>query len=104
MIVVKVELHSAVTGKVTELARMIIANVGGTSTRGDYRCVSFTGRSKEALDKQVPNRTGSVKNYPRLSLHVWHLVSRALTSMGYAEGGKMDFSLGRNVKLKQDSL
>ena len=38
MIVVRVELHSAITGQVSELARMNIANIGGTQTKGDYHC------------------------------------------------------------------
>lgn len=84
MIVVRVELHSAITGKVTEIARAAICNVGGTRQRGDYRCISFRGRDKESLDKMMPNRTGEVTNYPRLSIHVWHLVARALIAMGYA--------------------
>lgn len=84
MIVVKVELHSAVTGRISELARMHIANVGGTSTKGDYHCETLRGRSKADLDKRVQQRVGNVMNYPRLSIHVWHLVARALVGMGYA--------------------
>lgn len=40
MLVVKVELHSAITGETTEIARMIIHNEGGTKSSGDYgvRC------------------------------------------------------------------
>jgi hypothetical protein len=84
MIVVRVELHSAITGRVSELARMNIANVGGTKTKGDYACETLRGRSKEALDQRVRQRSGSVRDYPRLSIHVWHLVARALVAMGYA--------------------
>ena len=35
MIIVRVELHSARTGEVTELARMHISNIGGTNTLRD---------------------------------------------------------------------
>lgn len=84
MIVVRVELHSAITGQVSELARMNIANVGGTATKGDYHCETLRGRSKADLDKRVQQRVGSVLGYPRLSIHVWHLVARALVAMGYA--------------------
>lgn len=83
MIVVRVELWSAVTGRKTELARMHICNVGGTNTRGDYEAVAFRGRDAETLNKLVPQRCGEVKNYPRLAMHVWTLVGRALKSMGY---------------------
>lgn len=84
MIVVRVELHSVVTGQVSELARMHIANVGGSATKGDYQCETLRGRDKVALDKRVQQRAGKVENYPRLSIHVWHLVARALIAMGYA--------------------
>lgn len=84
MIVVRVELHSAITGQVSELARMNISNVGGTATKGDYHCETLRGRSKADLDKRVQQRAGNVMNYPRLSIHVWHLVARALVGMGYA--------------------
>ena len=85
MIVVRVELHSAITKQVTELARMHIANVGGTHTAGDYRCTALRGRNKAAFDvaPQI-NRHGEIKGYPRLKLHVWHLVARALIAMNYA--------------------
>ena len=88
MIIVRVELHSAVTVRVTELARAHIANIGGTNTRGDYRVATLRGRDKEALDRCVVQRNGEVRNYPRLSIHVWHLVARALIAMGYA--GKVE--------------
>ena len=64
MLVIKVELHSANTGKVTELGRMAIANVGGTNTRGDYR-VHVCRRGSQDITKPV--RTGTVKGFPRLS-------------------------------------
>jgi hypothetical protein len=32
-------------------------------------------------------REGDVKDYPRQSIHVWHLVARALLAMGYAGKG-----------------
>lgn len=85
MIVVRVELHSAISGQVSELARMNIANTGtGSATKGDYRCETLRGRSRADLDKGVQQRAGNVLNYPRLSIHVWHLVARALNNMGYA--------------------
>lgn len=86
MLVVKIEMHSAITGKVSEIGRMNIGNVGGTKTRGDYEVQvlrkqigghwpdSWTSDSKKVA------RTGEVKNYPRLSYNVWRLVARALLS------------------------
>ena len=90
MIVVRVELHSAITGKTTEIGRAVIHNTGGTRERGDYEVRAFKGRDDKPWTRadfnafwQNPLRKGEVKNYPRLSLHVWNLVARALASMGY---------------------
>jgi hypothetical protein len=89
MIVVRVELWSAVNGRVTELARLAIDNQGVSDNmqRGDYRVRTYRGRDKEALDAAMLNnsitRQGKVENHKRLALHVWHLVGKALASMGY---------------------
>ncbi len=78
MIVVKIELHSAITGEVSEIGRTYIDNVGGTQDRGDYR-VRVCRRGNEAIPRN-PARMGAVTNYPRLSYNVWRLVIRALRS------------------------
>jgi len=78
-----VELHSAITRKVTELARMHICNVGGTHTKGDYSVETFCGRDAKALDKRIVQRSGSVQGYSRLAKHVWCLVAEALTAVKY---------------------
>lgn len=94
MIVVSVMLHSAVTGETTEIARTVIHNVGGDATNGDYEAFACRGRDKDALHKNMlavikgelpgyPIRHGRVNRHKRLKLHVWHLVAKALTSMGY---------------------
>ncbi|MEY2882399.1 MAG: hypothetical protein RL490_123 [Pseudomonadota bacterium] len=87
MIVVRVELWSAIDGSKRELARMHIANDGQASAvnsrRGDYTGTTFVGRDERALDRGTPSKRGTVTNYPRLDLHVWNLVARMLTSMGY---------------------
>ncbi|NLS27960.1 hypothetical protein S2M10_29620 [Sphingomonas sp. S2M10] len=90
MIVVKVELWSALTGRRTELARMVIDNVGGTEQVGDYRCRTLRGRSEDALDRALlrmdttgTQREGKVIGHARLREHVWNLVSKALSGMGY---------------------
>ncbi|MCK1669418.1 hypothetical protein IVA91_31795 [Bradyrhizobium sp. 153] len=84
MIVIRVELHSAITRKVTELARMRICNVGGDKDLGDYDVETLRGRCREQLDQGVRQRAGKVRAYPRLRIHVWHLVARALIATGYA--------------------
>lgn len=91
MIVVKVELWSAVNGQKTELARMVIDNIGGTENTGDYRCRTLRGRSEQALGKAMlyiaarssVTREGKVLGHARLREHVWNLVAKALSGMGY---------------------
>lgn len=83
MLVLKLELHSAITGEVKEIGRTIIANTGGGSvTKGDYTIKVARKRdtftNKDTWKK--PLRTGDVKNYPRCSYNVWRLVIRSLLS------------------------
>lgn len=80
MIVVKVELHSAITGSVTQLAQAIIANDGtGGNTKGNYDIrVAKKGDFDLKKNWTNPLREGRVENYPRLSYNVWRLVIRAL--------------------------
>ena len=88
MIVVTVELWSAITGSKTQLARMHICNDGEASSQnhriGDYIGTVFRGRDAVALAKGSVQKTGAVKGYRRLDLHVWNLVARMLAGMGYA--------------------
>ena len=84
MLVVRVELWSAITGKKTEIGRMYVAN-DGTSTnhkRGNYDVkVARRGSTKyEGWDKLKPVRTGRVEDWPRQSYSVWRLVAKALKS------------------------
>lgn len=83
MIVIRVELHSAITREVTEIARMRIRNAGGDRKVGHYAVETLRGRSREQLNRGECQRSGTVENYPRLSIHVWHLVARALCAMKY---------------------
>jgi hypothetical protein len=92
VIVIRVELWSAVDGQKTELARMVIDNIGGTNHLGDYRCRTLRGRSKEALDRATlqlardgtgAQREGRVLGHPRLREHIWNLVAKALSGVGY---------------------
>lgn len=92
MIRVTVTLISAINGSHTELARMDIANDGIASNRnfryGDYEGQTYRGRDKSALDKGTISKQGSLKNFPRLQLHVWNMVYAMLHSMGYTQGIK----------------
>jgi len=83
MLILKLELHSAITGKTTQIAQAIIANDGGAvqANVGHYD-VKVARKGKFALPDNWHNplRTGRVENYPRLSYNVWRLVIRALLS------------------------
>lgn len=84
MLVVKIELHSALDHTVTEIGRMNIANDGhGTNTIGHYKAqVLRRGSTDPGWEdrKSHITRTGAVDNYPRQSYNVWRLVLRALKS------------------------
>lgn len=87
MIVVRVELHSAGKGSVTELARMEIFNdESGTDQFRNYGARTLRGRNKESLDQHIVQRTGAVRHWPSASLHVWNLVATALRNMRYDAG------------------
>ncbi len=87
MILVRVELHSAVTGKVTELARAEIVNDGtGSESVGHYVATVMRGRSRNQLVRRHVLRSVAVRNWPRQRLHVWNLVAEALKAMGYGRG------------------
>lgn len=95
VIVVKVELWSAVDGERHELARMVIDNTGGTVNLGNYRCRTLRGRSTDALNKALAKisttgtqREGQVVGHPRLREHVWNLVAKGLEALGYGNEGK----------------
>lgn len=76
MIVVKIELHSAITGKVTQLGQMYISNDGtGDFKRGNY-LVEVMRKNSDSVQRQ-----GYVPDYPRQSYTVWELVRRSLESV-----------------------
>lgn len=86
MLIVRVELHSAITGEVTEIARTIISNNGtGTRTYGNYYACSYKGRDKEALNRHVVDRAGFVYGHAREQEHVLSLACKALKAMGYGK-------------------
>lgn len=97
MILVKIELHSAITGKVTELGRMQISNTGHATKenpkRGDYEVELFRKGSTTKVQ-----RRGLVRDYPRQSYTVWELVRRALE----AALGKWPIHPGRPEEFDED--
>lgn len=85
MIVVRVELHSAKTGEVKELARMHIANTGQHT---DPKLGDYLGQVLRAPAFDKSSRYGVVEKHRRLTLTVWHLVAKMLINMGYGASGK----------------
>ena len=93
MLVVKVELHSAIDGRIETLGEMVIANDGtGTNTKGNYD--SYVIRKGAKLYETMrriyrgdanPVRKGKVEGYSRISRPVWDLVALALKNMGYGK-------------------
>lgn len=90
MIVVKVELWSAITGEKTELARMHLSNDAEATLAnhrlGSYLAQTFVGRDKAALDRGTVSKQAKVYNWRRLDYHIWNLVRRALEELGYDKG------------------
>lgn len=78
MLVLKLEMHSAITGEVREIGRTVIYNKGGSHERGEYGVAVCRRGSTDYHNK--PTRVGEVLNYPRLSYNVWRLVIRSLLS------------------------
>lgn len=83
MIIVRIELHSARTRKVTQIGEMWIDNIsrtGNDSKRGNYR-VRLLRRGTAAGYGPKVQREGQVYDFPRLSYNIWRLVFRALKSV-----------------------
>lgn len=83
MIIVRVELHSARTHEITELARMRICNESGDGNKRDYSVLTYFGRGKAQLDQKRPAHVGDVKGHRAEAEHVWNLVAKALKVCGY---------------------
>jgi hypothetical protein len=88
MLVITIDLHSARTGKKTNLATLIIANEGGTETRGNYwGRVYRKGTSLKDWTTRKPMRKANVYDYARLTRPVWCLVTEMLINLGYGPKG-----------------
>lgn len=79
MLRIPVNLDSFGLGvKVTQLATIEIANIGGTATRGNYSVKAL------AKDGRVL-REARVTNWPRKSKHVLYLLAEAMIALGYCD-------------------
>lgn len=85
MIVVKIELWSAVTGEKTEIGQMVLANDGTSRDikRGNYDVkLGRRGVTDTKIIWQKPQKQARVELFPRQSFSVWVLVARALKNLG----------------------
>ncbi len=75
MLVVRIELHSAVTGDIKTIATGEIVNTGtGSSTRGNYRI-----ELRDAAGRRW--KKGHIEGFPRRRLLAWDLLYRALEEL-----------------------
>ena len=85
MLVVRVELWPGGDDrKRREIALMTITNDGtGDIKTGNYVGSVFRKGCLAEDRTKRPLRSAEVKGYKRLNLHVWSLVGRMLTNLGY---------------------
>lgn len=77
MIVVDVQLHSAITGDQESLCRVEITNDGtGTSSRGNYK-IKLYSRGTGRLIRQA-----SITGWPRNQKPAWRLIQAAMVALG----------------------
>jgi hypothetical protein len=75
MLVIRIELHSAVTGRITTIATGKIVNTGtGSSTQGNYRI-----ELRDAAGRVW--KRGHIEGFPRKRLLAWDLFYRALEKL-----------------------
>ena len=75
MLVIRIELHSAVTGQITTIATGTICNTGtGSPTQGNYRI-----ELRDAAGRKW--KTGQIEGFPRKRLLAWDLLYHALEKL-----------------------
>ena len=80
MIVVKIELHSARTGNVTQLGEMHLSNDDKT-TREDDRKGTYRVELFRKPDFKSVNKGTVVENWPRHSKTIWQLRQKTLNQL-----------------------
>src|SRR6266540_5471628 len=68
--------QSALTGQVTEIARMHVSNAGGADRVCDFDVQTLRGRNSEAFETRIVHCRGKVTKHHRLELHVWYLIAK----------------------------
>jgi hypothetical protein len=75
MILVRIELHSAITGEATHLGTMVIANDGtGSNELRNYDATLITKDLKRG-------RSVKILNHPSPRVSIWYLVSKAIKAL-----------------------
>lgn len=80
MIIVTIELKSAITKKTTKLGELRIANEGHNE---DGSVCDYGGKIMTKPTFMKVTREGKVTGHRRNDLTVWHLVAKMLRNMGY---------------------
>jgi hypothetical protein len=80
--IIRVELHSAITGQITEIEPARIANIGRSETLGNYATEMLRSPCAEDLNKGMVQRSSFSEKHPRKARHIWHLVAKALKAIG----------------------
>lgn len=75
MIVIKVELHSAITKQITHLGSMVIANDGTGDTKYGNYWVSLISKTFQK------GRVTQVFKHNRAGLSVWVLIAKAIKAL-----------------------
>ncbi|TIN00992.1 MAG: hypothetical protein E5Y34_11085 [Mesorhizobium sp.] len=80
MIIVTVELHSAITGQRTKIGEMLISNTGEST---DANVGDYTGAVMRKPNFRSVTKHGTIKGHRRHDQPVWNLVRKMLASMAY---------------------
>ena len=84
MLIVKIELHSALTGEIRTIATGKIVNTGtGSPTQGSYRI-----ELRDAAGRIW--KTGHIEGFPRKRLLAWDLLCRALEKLVGSRNSTLD--------------
>lgn len=82
MIIVSIHLKSAITGRLSQLGCMTLANTGESDNR---RMASYDCSVLRKPNFETVTRTTYIEDHRRLDKPIWDLVARALVQMGYGK-------------------
>jgi hypothetical protein len=95
MLVVRIELHSAVTGEIKTVATGKIINTGtGSPSRGNYRI-----ELRDAAGRVW--KTSRIEGFPRKRLLAWDLLYRALKKLVGDRNSTLDLAASCTVSCRE---